>query len=163
MLSRKHISLKEMINIVETGQISADWLIRAYFTFLESNLADKVYPYIQQQTMTLSKTEIICKFGILTKPTTHDGVFRLFLEIDLSRWNLKWRDLPIRLIGEDLNDIFGMRIAFSMGHEFFKNCMIVVRHNQYEPPNLDKRPPVESELLWYDHEGGFEGIAQKTW
>ncbi|RKF58740.1 RNA-directed RNA polymerase L [Golovinomyces cichoracearum] len=187
MLSRKNISIRHIIHLVESGQMPADWLIvslypkerefklaarmfgmmvfemRAYFICLESNLADKIYPYIQQQTMTLTKNEIKKRFGNLNEPATKDRTFRLFLEIDLSRWKLRWRDLPIRLIGEDLNDIFGMGIAFSIVHEFFEKCLIVVRHNQYPPPGLDNHPPPTSDLLWYDHEGGFEGITQKTW
>ncbi|TQS34544.1 hypothetical protein Golomagni_05070 [Golovinomyces magnicellulatus] len=174
MLSRKDISIRQTIHTIETVQMPADWLIvslypkerefklvarifsmmvfemRDYFTCLESNLADKIYPYIQQQTMILSKNDIIKIFGTLKEPAIRDGVFRLYLEIDLSH-------LPIRLIGEDLNDMFGMKIAFSM------KCLIVVRHNQYTPPDLDQNPPPCSDLLWYNHEGRFEGIAQKTW
>ncbi|RKF81787.1 RNA-directed RNA polymerase L [Golovinomyces cichoracearum] len=137
--------------------------MRAYFTCLESNVADKVYPYIQQQTMTLTKNEIIKRFSTSTKSATRDGVHRIFLEIDLFRQNLKWRDLPSRMIGEDLNDVLGMNIAYLMVHEFFKKCLIVVRHNQYPPPGLNISPQLESDLLWYNREGGFEGIAQKTW
>ncbi|TQS34498.1 hypothetical protein Golomagni_05115 [Golovinomyces magnicellulatus] len=177
MLSRKSISIREIIHLIESGQMPSErefklaarmfsmmvFEMRAFFTCLESNLADKVFPYIQQQTMTLSKNEIISRFGTLTRPVFQSGVYRLFLEIDLSRWNLKWRDQLIKMIGEDLNDMFGMKVAFSTVHEFFKKCLIVVRHSQYPPPGLYENPPPQSDLLWYNHEGGFEGIAQKTW
>ncbi|RKF82956.1 RNA-directed RNA polymerase L [Golovinomyces cichoracearum] len=182
MLSRKDISIQKIVDIIESGQMPTDWLTvslypkerefklaartfsmmvfetRVYLICLESNLSDMVYPYIRQQTMTQTKNEIIQCYGTLTKPATRDRVHRLFLEIDLSRRNLKWRDLLIRQIGEDLNDMFGMNIAFSMVHEIFKKCLIVVRHNQYPPSGLNISPPPESDLLWYNHEGGFEGI-----
>lgn len=187
MLTRPDISIRKIIELVETGDLPADWMIvslypkerefklsarmfsmmvfemRVFFACLESNLADKIFPYLPQQTMTLKKTEIQEKFYSLTKPSVNPDVARLFLEVDLTRWNLRWRDLPIRLIGEDLNDIFGLTRSYTLVHSFFKNCMILVRVSNYEPHGLDQQPPPSSDLLWYDHEGGFEGIAQKHW
>jgi hypothetical protein len=187
MLSRSDVSIKAIVELVEKGDVPSDWLIvslypkerefklearmfsmmvfemRAFFACLEANLADKVYPYMPQQTMTLSKTEILARFLALTKPSLDLSVIRLFLEVDLSRWNLRWRDLPVRLIGEDLNDMFGLQRSYTFVHQFFKNSMILVRVAGYEPEGLDLNPPPQSSLLWYNHEGGFEGIAQKHW
>jgi len=187
MLSRPDVSIRAIVELVEAGDIPEDWLIvslypkerefklsarmfsmmvfemRAFFTCLEANLADKVFPYLPQQTMTLKKTEIQSIFFKLTKPASSESIKRLFIEVDLSRWNLRWRDMPIRMIGNDLNDIFGLKRSFTVVHEFFSRCMILVRVSGYEPETLDENPPRASNLLWYNHEGGFEGIAQKHW
>ncbi|KAI1005197.1 hypothetical protein K3495_g3021 [Podosphaera aphanis] len=187
MLSRPEVSIKAIIQLIESGHIPEDWLIvslypkerefklaarmlsimvfemRAFFACIEANLAEKVFPCIPQQTMTLTKNKMIQRFGKLTRPSRNDNVCRLFLDVDLSRWNLRWRDMPIRMIGEDLNDTFGMRQAFSIVHSFFKKCMILVRVPLYELEGLDLNPPPASDLLWYNHEGGFKGIALKTW
>jgi len=187
MLSRPHISIKDIVTVVEQGAVPEEWLIvslypkerefklaprmfsmmvfemRAFFACLESNLADKIYPYLPQQTMTLDRQEILTKFFEATRPSTREEILRLFLEIDLTRWNLRWRDLPIRMIGEDLNDIFGLDRSYTFVHEFFQRCLILVRVASYEPEGLDRNPPPQSDLLWYNHEGGFEGIAQKHW
>jgi hypothetical protein len=186
MLSREEVSIKSIVAMVERDEIPYDWLIvslypkerefklearmfsmmvfemRAFFACLEANLAEKVFPYLPQQTMTLTKTQTHQRFYDLTKPAA-EGTENLFLEVDLSRWNLRWRDLPIRLIGNDLNDLFGLERAYTTVHTFFKKCMILVRVNGYEPDNMDDTPPPSSDLLWYNHEGGFEGIAQKHW
>lgn len=187
MLSRPSVSIKAIVDSIEAGDMPEDWLIvslypkerefklearmfsmmvfemRAFFACLEANLADKIFPHLSQQTMTLPKDQIQIKLFHGTTPSSRSEESRLFLEIDLSRWNLRWRDLPIRLIGEDLNDIFGLRRAYTTVHEFFRAAMILVRVNGFEPDGLDCSVPPASSLLWYHHEGGFEGIAQKHW
>lgn len=187
MLSRPEVSIKQIIDLVESGDIPSDWLIvslypkerefklkarmfsmmvfemRVFFNCLEANLAEKIFPMLPQQTMTLTKLEIQTRFFRLSRTGKGSNVWKAFLEIDLSRWNLRWRDLPIRLIGEDLNDIFGMRRAYTVVHEFFASALIVVRVNDYPPPGFEEPNPRTSSLLWKDHEGGFEGISQKHW
>jgi hypothetical protein len=187
MLQREEISIRTVIEQVESGNIPEEWLIvslypkerefklaarmfsmmvfemRVFFTALEANLADHIFPNLPQQTMTLSKSEILERFFHLSKPLQQKGRQRLYIEVDLTRWNLRWRDMPIRMIGMDLDDIFGGSGRFTFVHDFFKRCMILVRVAGYEPEGLDQEPPPQTDLLWYNHEGGFEGIAQKHW
>lgn len=187
MLSRPDVSIRAIVEIVESGLVPEEWLIvslypkerefklsprmfsmmvfemRAFFACIEANVADHIFPYLPQQTMTLSKLEILERFADYTKPIVSDELAKLFFEVDLTRWNLRWRDLPIRLIGDDLNDIFGLSRSYTFVHEFFEKSMILVRVAGYEPTGLDHSPPPSSNLLWYDHKGGFEGITQKHW
>lgn len=187
MLDREEISIREIIAAIERDEIPESWLIvslypkerefklaarmfsmmvfemRVFFASLEANLADHVFPNLPQQTMTLSRNEILSRFFHLSKPLTTDNRERLYIEVDLTRWNLRWRDMAIRMIGQDLNDMFGVTKRYTFVHEFFRSCMILVRVAGYEPEGLDEETPPQSSLLWYDHEGGFEGIAQKHW
>lgn len=187
MLEREEISIRAIIEQVEARTIPLHWFIvslypkerefklaarmfsmmpfemRAFFACLEANLADHVFPNLPQQTMTLSRTTIMERFFNLSKPLQSEDRERLFIEVDLSRWNLRWRDLPIRLIGMDLDDIFGTDGRYTFVHEFFQQCMIVVRVSGYPPEGLEEEPPPQTDLIWYNHEGGFEGIVQKDW
>lgn len=187
MLEREEISIRAIIEQVEARTVPLHWFIvslypkerefklaarmfsmmpfemRAFFACLEANIADHVFPNLPQQTMTLSRTTIMERFFNLSKPLQSADRERLFIEVDLSRWNLRWRDLPIRLIGLDLDDIFGTDGRYTFVHEFFQQCMIVVRVAGYPPEGLEQDPPPQSDLIWYNHEGGFEGIVQKDW
>lgn len=187
MLSREEISIRAIIEQVEARVIPAHWFIvslypkerefklaarmfsmmpfemRAFFACLEANIADHIFPNLPQQTMTLSKTTTMERFFNLSLPLTTPGRERLFIEVDLSRWNLRWRDLPMRLIGMDLDDIFGTDGRYTFVHEFFRECMIIVRVAGYPPEGYEMDPPPTSPLIWYNHEGGFEGIVQKDW
>lgn len=199
MLTREEISIRQIIELVEARRVPLHWFIvslypkerefklaarmfsmmpfemRAFFAALEANIADHVFPNMPQQTMTLSRTEIVSRFFHLSRPLSAEGRHRLYIEVDLSRWNLRWRDLVIRLIGNDLDDIFGTNGRYTWVHEFFRNCMISVRVADYEPVGLHDSScdaphplahpgePPASDLLWYGHEGGFEGISQKHW
>lgn len=187
MLGREEISVREVIGAIERREVPPEWFIvslypkerefklaarmfsmmvfemRMFFSCLEANLADHIFPNLPQQTMTLSKTEILERFFHLSKPSLIAARQRLFIEIDLSRWNLRWRDMLIRMIGMDLDDIFGTNGRYTFVHEFFRRSLIVVRVAGYPPPGWETPNPPESSLLWTGHEGGFEGISQKHW
>lgn len=187
MLSREEIDVQTIFCAVMRREIPFDWLIvclypkerelkpeprmfslmcfemRLFFTVLESNIADQVFPYLPQQTMTKDRLSVSRMFMGLTKPSLDTEEIHLFLEIDLSRWNLRWRELTVHGVGSTLDDMFGSPGCFTFVHEFFRNCMIVVRVANLPPEGIEGEHPPESDLLWYDHLGGFEGIAQKLW
>lgn len=187
MISREEVSARAIVYMVMRREIPLDWLIvslypkerefkieprmfsmlvfemRLYFTLLESNLADNVFKYLPQQTMTKSRLETGKILLEMTKPVKLDHMINLFLEVDLSRWNLRWRQLTVHTVGETLDDMFGLPGVYTFVHWFFSHCMICVRVADLEPPGLDLDNPPESDLLWYDHKGGFEGLSQKHW
>lgn len=53
--------------------------------------------------------------------------------------------------------------CFTFVHEFFRKSMIVVRVANLPPLGISSSVPPSSPFLWYNHLGGFEGIAQKHW
>jgi len=187
MLSRPHVSIYEIVERVRRGDIPASWLIvslypkerefkiaarmfsmmvfemRAFFAALEANLADHVFPSLPQQTMTLTKQEIQELFHKVTATTSDEDKERLYLEIDLTRWNLRWHPEVIDPVGRDLNDMFGLSGLYTTIHHFFKKCMILVRVPSCEPPGIRTETPPESDLCFYNHGAGFEGIGQKEW
>lgn len=187
VLKRKNISIEDLIRRVSRRDIPDDWFIvslypkerefkeeprmfamlvlemRCFFTCIESNIADHVFKYMPQQTMTKTKTQIQERFLSFTDPNRRASVWTLFLEIDLSRWNLKWRELVIHMLGHDINNMFGVKGTFTVTHWFFALCQIMVRVGGLRPDGIEKEFPPESGLAWRNHLGGFEGLNQKLW
>jgi len=187
MISRKTISPREVVDRVMRRDIPLDWFIvslypkerefkiaarmfsmlvfeiRLYFALTEANLADGIFPYLPQQTMTKNKVSVLRTFGDITRPISSGNRVRFFLEADLSRWNLRWRALTVHMVGDVIDDIFGLRGVFTFVHEFFAECLILVRTPDVRPPHVEQETPPETDTLWYNHVGGFEGITQKLW
>jgi len=137
--------------------------MRMFFAGLEANIADSVFPYISSQTMTKAKQSIQELFYSVTDPKESESSLHFFIECDLSRWNLNWRYSTMALIGQDLDLMFGQVSLFSSVHPFFSSCVIVVRTPALRPDGIETGNPPSSDLCWYNHLGGFEGIAQKQW
>lgn len=187
LINRGTFDVKHIVSLIVRREVPFDWFIvslhpkerefkiaprmfsmlvleiRVFFALTEANLADKVFPYLPQQTMTKSKVAISRQFLEMTKPHTATHSLRMFLEIDLSRWNLKWRAMSVNPVARTLNDMFGVVGVFDFVHEFFAKSLILVRVQELEPVGIDLPNPPESDLLWYNHLGGFEGICQKLW
>nr|WPE03610.1 MAG: RNA-dependent RNA polymerase [Beauveria bassiana negative transcribed RNA virus 1] len=187
VLRREHIDLEPLVKRISKRDIPWDWLIvslypkerefkedprmfsmlvlemRCFFTCIEANIANNIFKYMPQQTMTKTKTQIQERFLTFTDPARNPTDWPLFLEIDLSRWNLKWRELVIHMLGHDFNRMFGVKGTFTLTHWFFSRCQIVVRVNGLRPAGIEHPFPPESGLAWRDHLGGFEGINQKLW
>lgn len=187
ILRRGDFSIEDTVKMVSTRRIPWEWLIvslypkerefkrdarmfsmmvlemRAFFACIEANIADRVFEYMPQQTMTQSKTQIQERFLSFTDPNRSGRDHPLFLEVDLSRWNLRWRKMAIHMIGHDLNRMFGVQGTFTVTHWFFEKCQIVVRVGGLRPEGIDQKEPPVSGLAWRDHLGGFEGINQKLW
>nr|WOK58258.1 MAG: large protein [Armillaria cepistipes negative-stranded RNA virus 1] len=187
ILKRRSLSIRAIFETVESDQIPWFWKIvslypkerefklaarmfsmmvlemRAFFAVHEANLGESVLPYFPQLTMVDEKLKIHERFLAMTDKYPGRETVRLLLELDLSRWNLRWRELAVHSVGRDLNDLFGLQRVYTTVHSFFKEATIMVRCAGHRPEGVEKQYPQESDLLWYGHLGGFEGIAQKLW
>jgi hypothetical protein len=187
MINREEINIREIVKLVTLGLVPEDWFIvslypkerefklaarmfcmlvleiRCFFAVTEANLAEFIFPYLPQQTMTRDKLSVHKMFLALSDPRQRPGLVRLFLEIDLSRWNLRWRELTVHRVGDALDDIFGLPGVFTFVHTFFSRALVMVRVADLRPTGIEQEYPPESDLVWYNHLGGFEGIAQKHW
>ncbi|QNQ73380.1 large protein [Bondarzewia berkeleyi negative-strand RNA virus 1] len=187
VLSREGFTYRAVVELVEEDKIPVKWKIvclspkeremkpdarmfalmvfemRCFFAGSEANLAKHVFPYISAQTMTKDKASISQLFYSVTTPESSPEYRSFFLECDLSRWNLHWRGRTVEPIGADLNDMFGVARCFTAAHKFFEECVIVVRTARERPDGVENMSPPASDLVWYNHQGGFEGIQQKLW
>lgn len=186
-LSKSEINVEEIVKRVSTRNIPEDWKIvslypkerefkleprmfamlvlemRCFFTAIEANIADNVFKYLPQQTMTKTKTQNQERFLKFTDPQKNKIDYSLFLEIDLTRWNLKWREMVIHMLGHDFNCMFGVKGTFTVTHWFFTIAQIVVRVSGLRPDGIELDKPPQSNLCWTNHLGGFEGLNQKLW
>ncbi|QHD64776.1 RNA dependent RNA polymerase [Plasmopara viticola lesion associated mononegaambi virus 5] len=186
-LERQKVDVRSIVEKVSTRNIPEDWKIvslypkerefkleprmfamlvlemRCFFTAIESNIASSLFKYLPQQTMTKTKTQNQERFLKFTDPQKNKIDYTLFLEIDLTRWNLKWREMAIHSIGHDLNCMFGVKGTFTVTHWFFTQAQIVVRVPGLRPEGIDQEFPPQTNLAWRDHRGGFEGLNQKLW
>lgn len=187
LMRRENFDIREIVEKIRRREVPWGWLIvslypkerefkiaarmfsmlvleiRVFFALTEANLADSIFPFLPQQTMTKDRIQIQRSFLELTAPIQDPNVLRMYYEIDLSRWNLRFRKYLIHAIGGTVNDMFGEVGIYDFVHWFFENALINVRV-PFCPPDDYKNPnPPESDLLWYNHKGGFEGIAQKLW
>lgn len=137
--------------------------MRTLFNGSEANLAKQIFPYISTQTMTKSKEEIHSMFRDFTKPREDNENQHLFLECDLSRWNLRWRGRTVNLVGSDLNNLFGVVDLFTLAHVFFNSSIIVVRTPRLRPEGIELYEPPAGPLVYRTWLGGVEGIWQKLW
>nr|WLK77437.1 RNA-dependent RNA polymerase [Suillus luteus mymonavirus 1] len=141
--------------------------VRTFFTSTEYNLKENfMSKYIPQQTMTMSNTETKSRLYNLVKDAKSKS--RVLLEVDFSRWNLRWREETVHPISSILEDIFGLPGVFSQAHPFFEKATIVLTDKHWIPDHADPAVPItqwkESELVYRGrHYGGFEGIQQALW
>lgn len=187
IMDRHQIDIEEIVKRVSARDIPEDWLIvslypkerefkleprmfamlvlemRCFFTCVEANLANSIFRYLPQQTMTKSKTQNQERLLRFTDPARNTSEYTLFLEIDLTRWNLKWRELVIHMIGHDMNNMFGVQGTFTVTHWFFSRAQMMVRVKGLRPPGIELPNPPESNLAWRNHLGGLEGLSQKKW
>jgi len=141
--------------------------VRTFFTSTEYNLKEQFMSrYMPQQTMTMSNTDTKKRLYNMVKDARSRR--RTLLEVDFSRWNLRWRHTTVQPISFILEDIFGLPGVFSQAHPFFTKATIVLTDKHSLPLGADYNRPVTewptSELLWRGtHLGGFEGIQQALW
>lgn len=139
--------------------------MRLFFVLTEHNISKGIFRSLPEQTMTLSRPELLSLFLQSTRPSPGSWV-KAVLGIDFSRWNLYWRAETVHPIGRRMDQMYGKEGVFSVVHDFFKESMCLLRLPDYPPDFLDRstrRAPPEGRTLWYGHQGGFEGIAQKLW
>jgi len=141
--------------------------VRCFFVLTEFNLGESFMPhYLPQQTMTMSNADIKKRLHAIASRSERDEK-NSFLEIDFSRWNLRWRARTVNPIAWMLEDIYGLPGVFSQAHWFFEHATIVLTDKHMKPPGVKRGMPAwmwpTSSLVWRGHKGGFEGIAQKLW
>lgn len=147
--------------------------IRTFLVCCEHNLANGILKDYSYLTMTHSYLDLRRKFIELTDPKTTNlsTTTTVFIEVDLSSWNLYMRGETVDPICHDLNDLYGKERCFDFGHKFFSRSTIFLRHPAY-PPDIGvdmSRSPSPSSISYggpldnVSHQGGFEGLCQKPW
>jgi len=193
LLQKDDLNMRDIVCRVQEWDIPEDWKIvsispkeremkldprmfakmvlemRSFFVLTEKNLKDGAFKLLKEQTMTLSRQELISRFLSVTKPKGPRFV-KLIVEIDFSSWNLHFDVNNCDPVGVRLNEIYGQPGVFTAVHRFFKECLIVMDNGDYPPEGLNRetrQAVIDGEMyldtVWSGHERGFEGITQGIW
>lgn len=193
LLVKDKLNMEEVVRRVQAGDIPFDWKIvsvspkeremkldprmfakmvlemRSYFVLSEKNLKEGVFKYINEQTMTLNRQELLARFLTLTKPN-NDRWVRLTVEIDYSSWNLHFSSQNNDPVGNRLNQIYGQEGIYTTAHNFFDECLVVMDDGDYPPEGLTSETRTQVlngemylDTVWSEHDRGFEGITQGVW
>ncbi|QHD64785.1 RNA dependent RNA polymerase [Plasmopara viticola lesion associated mononega virus 2] len=145
--------------------------VRLFFVLTEANLKRFMggdagdNGYMPQQTMTMSNSKLKKRLYDLTSNKKRDNT--CLVEVDFTRWNLRWRAASVNPISRSLERIFGLQGVFSQAHNFFSSSTVVLTDKHTLPPGVKKNMPAHlwpnSKLVWRNHVGGFEGIQQTLW
>lgn len=188
-LLKEDVDMKEVCRLVSEDELPYDWYVvtihpkeremkwwvarmfaimvlqpRLFFCLLEKNLAEKLFPYIPEQTMTMTQAQEDDFF--LNVSQSSDNYTTLAITIDLSKWCSHFRQFSVEPIADRLNQLLGVVGLYGFVHEFFKRSLIVLRHPAFTPTQPTKGLQghlVEEPGIYMNAEAGLEGIQQKTW
>jgi len=145
--------------------------VRLFFVLTEANLKRFMGGengddgYLPQQTMTMSNTKLRKRLYDLTSEKARNNT--CLVEVDFSRWNLRWRAAAVNPIARSLEHIFGLPGVFSQAHKFFSSCTFVLTDKHTLPEGVKSGMHAKdwptSDLVWRNHYGGIEGIQQTVW
>jgi len=136
--------------------------VRIILSIIQQNVKDSFFRYLPYQSMTMGETELMSKLLEMTATRRHADT--LFIEIDLSRWNLCFRDTFVHSIGIRMDKMHGVSNYFGRIHEIFERSLVTVFvSDECIPGFTDTTVNADSDMQWLNHQGGFEGIDQATW
>ncbi len=192
ILRREDLDVNDILRKIQSRRVPDDWKViglhskereikieprmfimmvlemRLYFCVTEMNLADQVFKYFPQQTMTSDETSLTNRLiSLTTRSRSHDSPhISVVINIDFEKWNLQWRIKSTEYVFSLLDSLFGRPNLYTYSHEFFKESMFYLVSRLNPPDNVsfaNRNNPPESDMLWYNDESGKEGIRQKGW
>lgn len=147
--------------------VMLSFTVRYFLTVAERNFKTLMKSYLDDQSMTKGRKGTMQHLEQMANANRSGHTDTVFIEIDLTRWNLLWQGNVVDPVSRVVDTIFGAPGAFSRGHQIFEASTIVVRIADDTPPGITpgSRPSdwPESEYVWRGHKGGFEGIIQGQW
>lgn len=127
---------------------------------MEHNVADGIFPYVPEQSMTDSEIKNTQKILTQVKSMQRSSHF---MSLDLKKWCLNWRHEVVEMTGRMYDELFGLKSLFQNCHLFFVGCL-VLSNNRLTPPDFDAAgEPVEGPVCCRSFIGAMEGLHQKFW
>ncbi|APG78659.1 RNA-dependent RNA polymerase [Beihai barnacle virus 8] len=129
---------------------------RLMASVLEKNIAENIYPYFPQQTMTRGGAELeqlVDSFALKAKERRDHWVY---FNLDLEQWNYTFRSVILTDFLQKLDQFQGVRNhRWSM--RFFSEAQFMSADGFCAPGLFDQWQ------AWRDYPGGNQGICQKMW
>uniref|UniRef100_A0AAT9J9Z8 RNA-directed RNA polymerase n=1 Tax=Blattella germanica chuvirus 1 TaxID=3133478 RepID=A0AAT9J9Z8_9VIRU len=117
----------------------------------EKNVMHFLEEYSDEQAMTLGELEIVKKlYALRCVKMAYKGYTPLYINIDSSKWNNRFRHETVEPIGTNILDaVYGTRIM-GKTHIAYQKTLFYV-------------PDEEKSFVWEGQSGGIEGLNQDTW
>jgi hypothetical protein len=127
---------------------------------MDQNISCTYFKYVPEQTMT--DPEIMNFRKTLRNVNELTGDYDL-VNLDLKKWNLRFRHSLIYLFGRTLDELFGTPGLYENNHIWFLRSHIFT-NSRLHPPDYDRNgDPIEGPYYYNNHLGGMEGMRQKFW
>ncbi|QFG01733.1 L protein [Jeremy Point nyavirus] len=188
-LARADVSLKEVISSIEQGTMPKEWFAmvgvfkecelkrdkgrlfgkltfeaRLYQTATEHNLADRVFPYIRGQSMTMGEEElkrtILRMSSSLKAYAEHDLIF---ISVDLSQWCTTWRHESAGPLLQVFDELFGLNGVYALTHLYAQVSGVLIQNKFWPPEQGSDGEPKEGPSYITGFKAWLEGLRQKGW
>nr|WPR17567.1 MAG: RNA-dependent RNA polymerase [Beetle nyamivirus] len=183
------VSVKDILDLIERNVIPESWRIivgvakereqkevdarffakmtfemRLYQTVTECNIADQIFPYVPQQSMTMREEKLLRVIHRMTTPHTPvHGVKHKFIVIDFSSWCTQFRLELTTNIFQSLDSLFGLVNIYSFTHIFPLLSHIIFQDRFCPPKQSTTGNPEEGTRCHFGPEAWQEGLRQKGW
>lgn len=135
-----------------------------YQTATEKNVGEKVFPYFENQSMTMSEQELAERITKMTKPMTGEEDARmLIICLDFQRWCLRMSDEANTPLHRELDNLFGFTNVYTYSHLLPIESQLILQ-DRFNPPEADQHSlPKESPRSTRLGIHWMEGMRQKCW
>lgn len=188
-LTSEYVSVQEIIETIETGHIPDSWKIivgvpkerefksknarfyckltpqmRLYQTSSENNIAKTIFPYVKNQSMTMTEEQLRRRLIDISRPKiTDDDSKYIAIIVDFSAWCTSFRAELANPVFKMLDDLFGLKGVYTYTHHFPIESTLIFQ-DRYDPPIADNHGnPSFGEMCIIGPEAWMEGQRQKGW
>jgi hypothetical protein len=136
--------------------------IRRALSIIQENVKELFFPLIPYTSMAMTGQQLT---EALHDATKGEGKYKL--ELDLSGWNLRFRERLTRPIGYLMDKMAGVKNLFGGSHRFFSGAEFCMSNRDTKNDSLESpwypREVTPSDMLWQNDNSGKEGIEQRFW
>lgn len=188
-LTSEEVCVEEIIRTIETGNIPDGWKVsvgvakerefksrnarfycklvpemRLYQTSSENNIAKTIFPYVRNQSMTMSEEQLKRRLIDISRPKTSiAGETYAAIIVDFSSWCTSFRPELANYIFAQLDALFGLKGVYTYTHHFPLESTLVFQ-DRFNPPEAnDKGDPMQGPMCIVGPEAWLEGQRQKGW
>lgn len=188
-LSQEEVNVLGIIETINTGAVPRSWKVivavaketehkrtnarfyakmtpemRLYQIATEGNIADIIFHYIREQSMTMGEEQLLRTITRMTSPHTDPSKSKYkFVVIDFSSWCTNFRWEFSQAIFKDLDDLFGFDQVYQYTHWFHMTSILMFQDRFGPPEQSPNRDPVPGKRCVYGPEAWQEGLRQKGW
>ncbi|APG78650.1 RNA-dependent RNA polymerase, partial [Beihai rhabdo-like virus 3] len=143
--------------------VKLTYSMRLWQTSTEKNIADKIFPYIPFQSMTMDEKTLLETISKVNSNLSGSDVSHAFITFDYSKWCVHFTWESTYHLFRELDNLFGFNSVYLFTHEFPMMSQVILQ-DRYNPPESDsKGMPFETPFSTRHNKRLMEGMRQKGW